>query len=106
MKDILIFTLAAFLEIFGCFSFWNYLRLNKTVYYIVPGIVSLIAFAYMLTKVQTEFAGRAYAIYGGIYIVASLFWLYLAENQAPDMWDIVGAGFCLAGASIILFMPR
>lgn len=60
----------------------------------------------MLTKVQTEFAGRAYAIYGGIYIVASLFWLYLAENQAPDMWDIIGAGFCLAGASIILFMPR
>ena len=34
--------------------------------------VSLIAFAYLLTLVETEAAGRAYATYGGIYIVASL----------------------------------
>lgn len=106
MKDLIIFISAAFFEIFGCFAFWSYFRLNKSPYWLLPGIISLILFAFLLTKVQTEFAGRAYAIYGGIYIVASLHWLYFAEHQLPDQWDIVGAGICLVGVSIILFMPR
>lgn len=66
----------------------------------------MILFAFLLTKVQTEFAGRAYAIYGGIYIVASLLWLYIVEHNTPDKWDIIGASFCIAGALIILFIPR
>lgn len=106
MKDIIIFISAAFFEIFGCFAFWSYIRNNKTFYWLIPGILSLILFAYLLTRVQTEFAGRAYAIYGGIYIVASLMWLYFAEHQTPDKWDIIGAAVCLTGAFIILFMPR
>ena len=106
MKDIVIYFGAAFFEIFGCFAFWNYFKLNKSPYWLLIGIPSLIVFAFLLTKVQTEFAGRAYAIYGGIYIVASLLWLYFAEHQTPDKWDIIGAGVCLLGAFIILFMPR
>lgn len=98
--------LAAFFEIFGCFSFWNYFKLSKSPYWLIPGILSLVVFGYLLTKVQIEFAGRAYAIYGGIYIAASLLWLYFAEHQTPDKWDIIGAGVCIAGASIILFTPR
>ena len=38
------------------------------------GVVSLIAFAFALTRVDSAFAGRAYAAYGGIYIAASLVW--------------------------------
>lgn len=106
MKDILIYIGAAFFEIFGCFAFWNYFKLDKSPYWLMPGILSLMMFAFLLTKVQTEFAGRAYAIYGGIYIVASLLWLYFAEHQTPDKWDIIGAGVSIVGASIILFMPR
>lgn len=106
MKDILIFVLAAFFEIFGCFAFWNYFKLNHTIYWLFPGILSLLVFAFSLTKVQTEFAGRAYAIYGGIYIAASLFWLYLIEHQPPDKWDLLGAALCIVGAVVILFMPR
>jgi small multidrug resistance family-3 protein len=75
-------------------------------YWLIPGIISLMFFAFLLTKVQTEFAGRAYAIYGGIYIAASLLWLYLVEHNTPDKWDIIGAGVCIAGALIILLMPR
>ena len=106
MRDIIIFISAAFFEIFGCFAFWLYIRSNKSFYWLIPGILSLIIFAYLLTKVQTEFAGRAYAIYGGIYIVASLLWLYLVEHNTPDKWDIIGASVCIIGAMIILFMPR
>jgi len=106
MRDILIFLAAAFFEIFGCFAFWSYFKLNKSAYWLMPGVISLILFAYVLTKVNTEFAGRAYAIYGGIYIVASLAWLYFVENSTPDKWDIIGALICIGGAMVILFMPR
>ncbi|HBP67203.1 MAG TPA: hypothetical protein DD717_03015, partial [Alcanivorax sp.] len=52
------------------------------------------------------YAGRAYAAYGGVYIVMSLLWLWLVEQRAPDRWDLLGAGICLVGAGVILFGPR
>jgi small multidrug resistance family-3 protein len=51
-------------------------------------------------------AGRAYAAYGGLYIVASLFWLWAIESVRPDRWDITGASICLMGAAVILWGPR
>jgi small multidrug resistance family-3 protein len=60
----------------------------------------------MLTLAPADAAGRAYAAYGGIYIAASLLWLWIAEGARPDRWDIAGAGICLAGAALILFGPR
>ena len=51
-------------------------------------------------------AGRAYAAYGGVYIAASLLWLWLAEGFRPDRWDLIGAAICIGGASVILFAPR
>ena len=63
-------------------------------------------FALVLTRIDSSSAGRAYAAYGGIYILSSLLWLWGIENTRPDLWDIVGASVCLAGAGIILFGPR
>jgi len=85
-----IFFLAAFFEIFGCFAFWLYFRLGKTPWWIVLGVISLILFAYVLTKIDVENAGRIYAIYGGIYIIASLIWLVLVERESFNRWDIIG----------------
>jgi small multidrug resistance family-3 protein len=79
------------------------LRLDK---WLVPGVASLIVFAYLLTLVDTSAAGRAHAAYGGIYIVASLVWLWAVDNARPDRWDAIGAAMCLVGAGIILFGPR
>jgi small multidrug resistance family-3 protein len=72
MKTAIVYVGAAVAEIAGCFAFWGWLRLGKPVWWLLPGVFSLIAFAYLLTLVETEAAGRAYATYGGIYIVASL----------------------------------
>src|SRR5688572_9899657 len=47
------------------------------------GILSLIGFAVAFTRVDGAFAGRAYAPYGGIYIAASLVWLWGVEGQRP-----------------------
>ena len=54
---------------------------------LLPGVVSLAVFAYLLTLVEASAAGRAYAAYGGIYIAASLVWLWSVEGWIPDRWD-------------------
>ena len=106
MKVYLIYVLAALAEIAGCFSFWAWLKLGKTGWILLPGMVALAVFAWLLTLVPTEAAGRAYAAYGGVYIAASLFWLWGVEGHTPARWDIAGGVVCLAGTAIILFGPR
>ncbi|RCK35792.1 membrane protein [Thalassospira xiamenensis] len=106
MHSIAAYAGAAIAEIAGCFAFWAWLRLGKSMLWIVPGILSLIVFAWVLTRVESDFAGRAYAAYGGIYIAASLGWLWLVEGKMPDRWDMTGVAVCLVGAGIILFAPR
>ena len=97
---------AALAEIAGCFAFWAWLRLDKSAWWLAPGVVSLMLFAYLLTLVDSPAAGRAYAAYGGIYIVTSLGWLWMVEGVRPDRWDVSGAALCLAGAALILAGPR
>ena len=93
---------AALAEIAGCFAFWAWLRLDKSVWWIIPGAAALMLFAYLLTLVESSAAGRAYAAYGGVYIIASLGWLWAVESTKPDRWDLVGAALCLAGAAVII----
>ena len=102
----LIYLLAAGAEIAGCFAFWAVLRLDRSPLWLAPGVACLILFAWLLTRVEADAAGRAYAAYGGVYIAASLLWLWLVEHRTPDRWDMIGAAICLAGAAVILFGPR
>lgn len=97
---------AALAEIAGCFAFWAWLRLDKSPWWLVPGIASLCLFAYLLTLIDAEHAGRTYAAYGGVYIFSALLWLWLAEGVKPDRWDVIGAAVALLGAAIILWGPR
>ena len=105
-STMLIYALAAVAEIAGCFAVWGWLRLNASAFWLIPGAIALGLFAWLLTKVNVAFAGRAYAAYGGIYIAASLLWMWLVEARAPDRWDMLGALVCCIGALIILYGPR
>ena len=100
------YAVAAVAEIAGCFAFWSWLRLDKSPWWLIPGMACLALFAYLLTLVDAQHAGRAYAAYGGVYIVASILWLWTIEGAKPDRWDVIGALVCLVGAVIILFGPR
>ncbi|WP_239451621.1 YnfA family protein [Elioraea rosea] len=106
MTTIAAYAAVAVAEIAGCFAFWAWARLGRSGWWLVPGMMALAAFAWALTRVEVEAAGRAYAAYGGVYIAASLLWLWAVEGLRPDRWDIVGAAVCLAGAAIILLGPR
>ena len=104
--SVLVYSGAALAEIAGCFAFWGWLRLEKPIWWLVPGVVFLVLFAYLLTLVESPFAGRAYAAYGGVYIAASLTWLWAVEGAKPDRWDACGSAICILGAAVILFGPR
>ncbi len=106
MQSLLVYGLAALAEIGGCFAFWAWLRSGASSLWLVPGTALLIAFALLLTLIPTEAAGRAFAAYGGIYIVSSLAWMWAVEGVRPDRFDALGAATCLAGAAIILLAPR
>ncbi|MCS3468414.1 small multidrug resistance family-3 protein [Pseudomonas sp. JUb42] len=106
MLNYLWFFLSALFEIAGCYAFWMWLRQGKSALWIIPALFSLTLFAVLLTRVEANYAGRAYAAYGGIYIVASIAWLGLIERARPLSSDWLGLVFCLIGASIILFGPR
>jgi small multidrug resistance family-3 protein len=105
-KTALVYIAAALAEIAGCFSFWIWLRQGKSIWWLAPGMASLALFAWLLTQVDSAAAGRAYAAYGGVYICASLAWLWAVEGVRPDRWDGIGAAICIVGAAVILLGPR
>lgn len=51
---------------------------------------------------MTPLPGRAFAANGGIYIAASLGWLWVVEGQRPTQADLLGATLAIAGAVIIV----
>ncbi len=102
----IIYLTAAIAEIAGCFAFWAWLRLDKSMWWLIPGLASLALFAFLLTRIDSGFAGRAYAAYGGVDIAASLGWPWAIEMQRPARWDLAGALVCLLGAAILIIAPR
>ena len=101
-----IYVLAAAAEIGGCFAVWAVTRLGRSLWWLLLGLTLLAAFAWLLTRVEAPAAGRAFAAYGGIYIAASLAWMWGVEGLRPDRWDLAGAALCIAGAAVILLAPR
>ncbi|PHK96476.1 hypothetical protein CR162_03895 [Pseudoroseomonas rhizosphaerae] len=105
-RTALVYLAAALAEIGGCFAVWMVLRLGRSAWWLLPGLGSLALFGALLTLVESGAAGRAFAAYGGVYIAASLAWLWAVEGVRPDRWDMLGAALCLAGAAAILLGPR
>lgn len=89
MPTAVVYVWAALAEIAGCFAFWAWLRLGKSIWWLVPGTASLTLFAFLLMLVESQAAGRAYAAYGGVYIAASIAWLWLVGSARPDRWDLI-----------------
>lgn len=106
MQNLIWFVIAAACEIAGCYTVWMWLRLGRSGWWLVPGALPLALFAVILTRIDAAFAGRAFAAYGGVYIVSSLAWLIVIERTVPRMTDIIGSAVCLAGAAIILYGAR
>lgn len=106
MPSLALYLTAALAEIAGCFAFWMWFRLDRSALWLVPGLAWLALFGWLLTLSSADHAGRAFAAYGGVYITASLGWMWLVEGTRPDRWDMAGAVLCLSGAALMVLAPR
>lgn len=100
----LLFAVTALAEIVGCYLPWLVLRQGKSPLLLLPGVLSLMLFAWLLTF-HPSAAGRTYAAYGGMYIVVALGWLRVVEGVALTRWDVTGAAIALAGMAVIALQP-
>ena len=105
LKSTLLFLLAAIAEISGAYLIWQWQRAGKPLLFALLGAVILFTYALIQTS-QTFSFGRVFAAYGGVFIVVATLWGWWIDGRAPDRWDWIGAGVCLIGAAIILWVPR
>ena len=100
-----LYLVAAGLELAGCFAVWAWWR-GASILWLIPGGLALAGFSLALALTPPGLAGRSFAAYGGIYIAASLGWMWLVEGTFPSRTDLVGTGLALAGAAVILWGQR
>jgi small multidrug resistance family-3 protein len=104
-KTVGLFVATAVAEIIGCYLPYLWLRHGKPAWLLLPAMVSLALFAWLLTW-HPQAAGRTYASYGGVYVATALVWLWMVDGQQPDRWDVLGGAMAIAGMAIIAFGPR
>lgn len=105
LKTLTLFAITAIAEILGCYLAYLWLKQGATIWLLVPAILSLAAFAWLLT-LHPVAAGRVYAAYGGVYVFMAIVWLWLVEGIRPSAWDIAGSLIALSGMAVIMFAPR
>lgn len=100
-----LFAVTAVAEIVGCYLPWLVLKQGKSAWLLLPGGLSLVLFAWLLT-LHPSAAGRIYAAYGGMYIAVALLWLRSVDGVPLTRWDIAGGAIALAGMAVIALQPR
>jgi len=102
IKTLGLFVLTAIAEIVGCSLPYLWLRKGGSAWLLIPGIASLLLFAWLLAQHPAP-SGRVYAAYGGIYVTVALAWLWAVDGVAPTRWDVIGVILVLAGMSAIVW---
>lgn len=105
LKTLLLFLITAVAEIVGCYLPSLWLIQGRSAWWLVPGALSLAAFAWLLS-LHPAASGRVYAAYGGVYIFVAVLWLWGVDGIRPTTWDLLGATVAIAGMAIIMFAPR
>ncbi len=105
IQSLFFFLLAGICEIGGGYLFWLWLREGKSAWLAVIGVIILAIYGVVPTLQPASFS-RAYAAYGGIFIVLSLLWGWVVDRAAPDKYDWLGAWLAFLGVLVIMYAPR
>jgi len=100
-----LFFFAALLEIGGGFLVWKWLRDHKGKILGLVGALILFSYGIIMTFQPTDF-GKAYASYGGIFIISSIIWGYYVDKKKPDRLEIIGSVVVLFGVIVMFYFPR
>ncbi|GGM47650.1 UPF0060 membrane protein [Longimycelium tulufanense] len=106
LRSILLFALAALLEIGGAWLVWQGVREHRGLLWAGLGVLALGGYGFVATFQTDPHFGRVLAAYGGVFVAGSLLWGVVADGFRPDRWDLVGAGLCLIGVAVIMYAPR
>lgn len=106
LRSLLLFAVAAVLEIGGAWLVWQGRRADRGPWWIAAGMMALGAYGLVATLQPEASFGRTLAAYGGVFVAGSLAWGMLVDGFRPDRYDIVGALICLAGVAVIMYAPR
>ncbi|CAM9886629.1 unnamed protein product [Ectocarpus sp. 13 AM-2016] len=109
--SIAVFVLAGLCEIGGGWLVWQAVREKRpSRWWIVPGVLLLTAYGFvtpgLLPDVSSAEFGRAFAVYGGIFIAMSLGWGAVFDGFRADAGDYAGACVVLAGVAVMWWYPR
>ncbi|TAE56363.1 MAG: YnfA family protein [Bacteroidetes bacterium] len=105
LQSLPLLILAGLCEIGGGYLVWIWLREGKPIGYGIAGALILALYGVVATFQPTHFA-RAYAAYGGVFILMSLLWSYVFDHYVPDAYDIAGALLILLGVCVMYYAPR
>jgi small multidrug resistance family-3 protein len=105
LKTFALYAVTAVAEILGCYLPYLWLKRGDSAWLLIPALVSLTLFAWLLTLHPTA-AGRVYAAYGGVYIGVAILWLWLVDGVRPTSWDLIGAAVAVTGMAVIILGPR
>lgn len=97
-----LYILTALAEILGCYLPYLWLKQGKPAWLLIPAILSLGIFVWLLS-LHPQATGRVYAAYGGVYIGMALMWLWLVDGVRPAITDWLGISVCLIGVIIIMY---
>ncbi|HEY1177619.1 MAG TPA: YnfA family protein [Phytomonospora sp.] len=105
-RSLLLFVLAAFLEIGGAWLVWQGWREHRGLWWIAAGVAALGAYGFVAAFQPDANFGRILAAYGGVFVAGSLGWAMVVDKFRPDRYDVIGAVICLAGVAVIMYAPR
>lgn len=105
-RSILLFGLAALLEIGGAWLVWQGVREHRGWLCIGLGVAALGLYGFVATLQPDANFGRILAAYGGVFVAGSLLWGMAVDGFRPDRWDVAGALICLVGVGVIMYAPR
>ncbi|ETK31401.1 YnfA family protein [Microbispora sp. ATCC PTA-5024] len=106
VRSVVLFVLAAVLEIGGAWLVWQGVREHRGWAWIGFGVLTLGAYGFVATLQQDPHFGRILAAYGGVFVAGSLAWGMVMDGYRPDRYDVLGALVCLAGVAVIMYVPR
>ena len=106
IRSVLLFVLAAVLEIGGAWLVWQGVREQRGLVWVGAGVLALGAYGFVAAFQPDPHFGRVLAAYGGVFIAGSLLWGVVADGFRPDRWDLTGAAVALIGVGLIMYAPR